>query len=104
MVSWTTRKDNLSGAVDAGNQQAVLQLQIHNRYTDNRRILSDAELDGFHAVVKQVVQRFDIAADGVLTRAHIGDNGFRRDVLRIDNAAQLQPVDDVIEGDAVEFW
>ena len=61
------------------------------------------ELDGLHAVIEQMIERLDVAADGVLARAHIGDDRLRRDVLGIDDAAQLQTLDDVVERDAVDL-
>ena len=50
-----------------------------------------------------MVERFDVAVEGIVPGANIGDDGFRGDVSRIDHTAQVQAADDAFEGDAVDF-
>lgn len=50
-----------------------------------------------------MVERFDVAVEGIVPGANIGDDGFRGDVARIDHTAQVQSADDAFEGDAVDF-
>ena len=64
------RKDR-AVPVDAADQKIILQIQIHQRHICHSRSLTDGKLQGLGPAVQDIVQRFHVAADGILAGPHI---------------------------------
>ncbi len=59
---FTAWGDNLSAAVDAGDQQIIFKGKLFQRYANERRIFSNAELQRLRLVLHDLVQGLDIAS------------------------------------------
>ena len=95
--------EDFAAPIDACDQQIVLQRQFRQGNAVDRRAGANKEFRRLDPVVEQLVEGFNVGADGVLQGADVGNDGFRRDEAGVDDAAQIQLGDDVAEGNAVEL-
>ena len=99
----TARNNNLSVAVNEGNQQILLKRQIGKAYIRNSRFLSDTELYRLRLGIKEMIQRLNVTALSRTLRADIGNYRFRGDISWINHAAEVQVIKHGLEGHSVNL-
>ncbi len=97
------RDQDLVAAGDAAEQQVLFQVQLAQGYTGGAALLVDGKFQRLHAVVQNAVQGLDVAARLVLQCAHILHDVIAGHVLGVDDAAQIQPGQNIVKFQAVDL-
>ena len=100
---FTARGNDLPAAVDAGNQKVILKGKLLKRDSDERRILADTELQSLCLVLNDLVEGFHVASHGILHSTDIADDAVRGDHFRINDAAEIHLLDDVLKSNTVDL-
>ena len=93
----TTWNNNLSIPVQAGKQKVILQFQIHDWFSNDRRILLNLEFQCLCPVIKDMIQCLDIASDRILHRTDIRQNLLCCDITWIYDTSDVQTIKYIAE-------
>ena len=94
---------DLVAAGDAAEQQVLFQVELAQGHTGGAALLMDRKFQRLHTVVQNAVQGLDVAACLVLQSAHILHDVIAGHVLGVDDAAQIQPGQNIVELEAVDL-
>ena len=90
-------------AVDADNPQIIFQLQLRKGNAREGAVFPDDKFQSLRPVIQNMVERLYIAANGILHGTHVLENIVGSQIFGINDAAQIQLLNQVIEGQAVYF-
>ena len=90
-------------AGDATEQQILFQMQLAQRHACGPALLMDREFQRFHAVVEDAVKGLDVVAGLVLQGADVLHDVVAGHVLGVDDAAQIEPGQNIVELEAVDL-
>ena len=93
----STRNDDLSLSVNRCYQKVWPCFHILQTDADHTAILVNDKLKRLHTVFHQLIQRLNVASDGVFHCPDILQNVLCGDVFRVDQAVQVQALDNFIK-------
>ena len=78
-------------------------MQLTQRHAGGPALLMDSEFQRFHAVVEDAVKGLDVVAGLVLQGADVLHDVVAGHVLGVDDAAQIEPGQNIVELEAVDL-